>query len=331
MGTSNRTRHLAPTIFVVMALALTAVQPTAQGDEPEHIVVVTAQGDEPEYIVVVTSRDDGPYKGIVTGLRRTLAGSGGNLSVRVHSLQLDAESATEALHLARKEGSAPIAAIGTMATRAALEAPGNTPVIACMTADEQSLREADNATGVLLEFPVETQLRWMRRLVPKSKSIGVLYNSDENRKQIDAARKIARRLGLRLLSREIDQPQDLPNALNSLAREADLLWGVTDELVLSRQTAQAILLFSFRNRIPFSGLSASWVKAGALYALDRDYEDLGEQCGEMVIAVLGGKKTDALPPASPRKVIYSLNLRTAEHLRLEFSTELIEGADQVFR
>lgn len=322
MSSSIHIRHFAPTIFVVMALAVLAVQPTAHGEEEPAAA---------EPILVVTSRDEGPYKGVVSGLLRLLARRAGDLPVSVHSLQLDAGAATQALQLARRQGTTPIVTVGSLATREALEAEGNAPVIACMTVDEQSLREANNATGVFLEFPLETQLKWMRRLVPKSKSIGVLYNSEENRKKINAAKRIAEKLGLRLVAREIEQPQDLPDALNSLAREADLLWGVTDQLVLSRKTAQAILLFSFRNRIPFSGLSASWVKAGALYALDRDYEDLGEQCGEMVVEILDGRKVNSIPPVTPRKVVYALNLRTAEHLRLEFPKELIEGAAQVFR
>ncbi len=318
MAVSNHIRQLAPTFFVVMALAVLAVQPAAHSDERESIVIFV-------------SRDDGPYEGIVSGVRRLLASRAGDLQVTIHSLQADAEKASEALRLARREGSTPMITVGSAASRAALQAEGEAPVIACMTADERGLLESENATGVLLEFPVETHLRWMRRLVPKSQSIGVLYSRDENHERIKRAERIARRLGLRLITREIAKPQDLPDALDSLAREADMLWGVTDQLVLSRQTSQAVLLFSFRNRIPFSGLSASWVKAGALYALDRDYDDLGAQCGEMAVDVLNGKRASSLPPATPRKVNYALNLRTAEHLRLEFSPELIKGADQVFR
>ena len=105
---------------------------------------------------------------------------------------------------------------------------------------------------------------------------------------------------------------------------------VTDQVVLSRQTAEAILLFSFRNRIPFAGLSASWVKAGALYALDRDYTDLGAQCGEMALRVRRGRRASTLPPETPRKILYALNLRTAQRMKLNLPKELIDGAEQVF-
>ncbi len=318
MNLLTRIHRLASTVLVVMCAAALVLNTSARGDVGASIVVVT-------------SRDDGPYEGVVKGIRGLLTGDEKGLGLRVHSLQSDSEEAREAIRAARSGGTAPILTVGSMATRAALDAPGDAPVIACMVVDADDLREARNATGVLLEFPLETQLEWIRRFSPKSQSIGVLYNPAENREKIKKAKRIAKRLGLRIVAREVHRPQDLPDALDSLAREADLLWAVTDQMVLSRQTAQAILLFSFRHRMPFTGLSSSWVKAGALYALDRDYEDMGAQCGEMAIQVLNGRKASSLPPAIPRKVVYALNLRTAEHLKLNLPQHLIEGAAEVFR
>ncbi|MCA9452115.1 MAG: hypothetical protein KC584_05745, partial [Nitrospira sp.] len=67
-------------------------------------------------------------------------------------------------------------------------------------------------------------------------------------------------------AKQVETPQELPDALDSLPGNADVLWGFTDSVVFSPETVKGILLFSFRNRIPFVGLSTSWVKAGAVYA-----------------------------------------------------------------
>jgi putative tryptophan/tyrosine transport system substrate-binding protein len=289
-----------------------------------------ASGDDARAIAIVTSRNDGPYGGVLTGLRSALSSRKGS-RVTVYSLQDDSERATTALRAARRTGVTPLITIGSSATREALHTPGDGPVIACMIGDAHDLANAQNATGVLLEFPIEVQLKWIRKFVPNSQAIGVLYNPGENRERIAEAEKAAERLGLRLVTREIQRPQDLPGALESLAGEADVLLAITDEMVLSPQTAQAILLFSFRNRMAFSGLSASWVKAGALYALERDYEDLGTQCAEMALKVLDGTRASSLPPTMPRKVGYALNARTAEHLKLRLTPELLDGAVEVFR
>jgi putative ABC transport system substrate-binding protein len=298
------------------------------------VLVLAAGGDaigqEPSAIAVVTSRDEGPYEGVVSGVRAALGARRGS-ALRVESLQSDPDGAMKALRRARRAGSGALITVGSSATRAALAAAGDTPVIACMIGDRSDLGRAENATGVMLEFSLETQLEWVRRFVPDGRAIGLLYNPAENQERVAEASRIAARLGLRVVAREVRRPQDLPGALESLAGEADVLLALTDQTVLSPQTAQAILLFSFRNRMPFSGLSASWVKAGALYALERDYEDLGAQCAEMAVRVLEGVPAGSLPPVVPRKVEYALNVRTAEHLKLRLPAELIDGAAEVFR
>ena len=310
----TRITRIAPATLAAL-IAVCAVNPLARAQERS--------------VVLVTSRSEEPYRTVLEGIRAPLAARG--VSLDVHSLQTDAADANGALTAARKGKKSPLITLGSVAAKAAIEAQGDGPVVACMLVNEHVLKGAKNATGVVLEFPVETQLRWMHRFVPDATSIGVIYNPKENRPTIESATGVASRLGMRLIARPIERPQALPDALDSLAREANLLWGVTDRMVLSPQTAEAILLFSFRNRIPLAGLSTSWVKAGALYALDRDYADLGDQCGEMALEVLNGRSPDSLAPAAPRKVTYAVNLKTAEHMKIELPPDLVEGAQQVFR
>ena len=137
-------------------------------------------------------------------------------------------------------------------------------------------------------------------------------------------------MGIELIAQPVNVPQDLPRALKGLARRVDVLWGIPDAVVFSRKTAKAILLFSFRNRIPLVGLSGAWVMAGALYALERDYRALGAQCGEMAWKILAGEPVGSMPSALPRKVAYSLNQKTARHVKLELAKDLVRGAKQVF-
>ncbi|MDH5701007.1 MAG: hypothetical protein OEZ41_13725, partial [Nitrospirota bacterium] len=147
---------------------------------------------------------------------------------------------------------------------------------------------------------------------------------------ITQARELTEAMGLTLYARQVESPRDLPDALDSLSRRADVVWGLTDSVALTPETAKGILLFSFRNRIPFVGLSTSWVKAGAVYALDRDYVDIGQQCGELAGKVLRDGKMQGLQPLPPRKVLYALNLKTVNHMKLDLSDEIIKGAQTVF-
>jgi putative ABC transport system substrate-binding protein len=100
---------------------------------------------------------------------------------------------------------------------------------------------------------------------------------------------------------------------------------------MTPQTAEPILLNTLKSKIPLIGLSSSWVKAGALYALERDYVDIGLQSGELAGKLLSGTSADSLPLAYPRKVTYLLNMKTASLMNLEFPQDLIKGALQVFQ
>ena len=68
-----------------------------------------------------------------------------------------------------------------------------------------------------------------------------------------AASQVAKKMGLTLHLRKIVSPREIPAALESLANEVDALWGLADPVVLTPETAEPILLFSFRSRIPFIG------------------------------------------------------------------------------
>ena len=137
-------------------------------------------------------------------------------------------------------------------------------------------------------------------------------------------------MGLNLEAQEVRVPQELPAALKNLSSRADVLWGISDQLVLNPQTARHILLFSFRNQIPFIGLSSNWVKAGALYSLGWDYTDLGMQCGSMAYAVLQGADVRSISPATPRTVKYCVNQKTARNIKIDIPKSLLTYAEEVY-
>jgi putative ABC transport system substrate-binding protein len=280
-------------------------------------------------IAVIVSQDATPYQEALEGFKRYLDGQGVRSRLEVHALHGDGTQAGEVLQRARQDRADLVLALGSLGTQAASREMRDVPVVAGLILSADDLGKAPNATAVVLEFPVETELRFLQRFLPGQRNIGVLFNPQENQARIDAAVRVAGVLGLTLYARKVESPRDLPDALNSLTRRADVLWGVADQIVLNPQTVKPILLFSLRNRIPFVGLSATWVKAGALYALDRDYTDIGVQCGEMALKILQGAAPSSIPPVSPRKVVYSVNLKTARLLKLDIQAPVLQAAQAI--
>ena len=52
-------------------------------------------------------------------------------------------------------------------------------------------------------------------------------------------------------------------------------------------------------------------------------------CGELAVKVLQGVPAGALTPEAPRKLGYIINLKTAHHMKIEFSARLQKGALEV--
>ena len=285
---------------------------------------------EERRIVILTSSRATPYEEALAGFQQALRQQGVRAIFDIHSLEGETPRVARVLQDVKQGGSALLLTLGTAATQRARQEITTVPIIAGLVLRADEFKGAPNMSGVTLEFPVALQLEWLRRFLPTAKTIGVIYNPRENQQRIEAASRVAHELGLKLESQPVSDSRELPTALETLAKKIDVLWGVVDELVLTPQTAKHILLFSFQNRIPFVGLSTAWVKAGAFYALDWDFTDLGMQCGEMALKVLQGTQINALPPGGPRKVVYAVNQKTARHMKIEIAETLVRSAREVF-
>lgn len=282
-------------------------------------------------IVILSSGRGKAYQETIEGLETALRQQEPAVDYALYYVEGDPDKGMDLLRNLEQQGAAKlVVTLGSAATTAALRADLRTPVVAGMVLKPDNFRALNNATGVFLDFPIRTQFEWIREFLPHARTVGVLYNPLENNGAIEQARGVAEEMGLKLVARVVDTPEKLPRAMKSLSREADVLWGLSDSLVMRPQTAKSILLFSFRNRIPFIGVSNVWVKAGALYSLDRDYQDIGKQCGEIVIKILQGASADEVAPVPPRRIIYSLNRKTADHMKVEIPERLLQNAQEVF-
>jgi len=273
-------------------------------------------------VLVVLSSDAQPYQDALTGLRHAAPAGTAFVVVALHG------DSTRIADVLSAVGADPrpavIVTFGTMATRNVLRHVTDLPVVAGMILNPAELDGAANATAVYLEYPVEVELEWMTRVLPGHHRIGIVYHAAEGGRRVEKARQLAS-----IQAIHIDSPAELPDALQQLTNRADVLWSLNDPVVYNSETARSLLLFSLRNRIPMIGQSSAWVRAGALYALDRDYEDVGAQCAQLVIQVLAGALPADLAPVPPRKVRYAVNMRTATDIGLTLSDAVVRGAAEV--
>lgn len=274
---------------------------------------------------ILSGSSAAPYQQARDGAREALERQG--IAVQVALVQTPEEVRAEVTRL-RAAGASVIITLGAGPTHDA--APSEElPVVAGMVLDQRSL-SGRHMTGVTLSIPIERQLEIVRSLAAGLRRVGVIWGDESNRESIASAEPVAKRLGLQLEVRQVASPRDIPHALESLRSSADVIWGLPDALVLTPQTAPHVLLYAYRNRLPFIAPAANWARAGAFGAFDFDYKDLGAQCAELAHQIALGRAPATLPPQPPRKVQYALNTKTAEYMRIALAADLLRGASQVF-
>jgi putative ABC transport system substrate-binding protein len=294
------------------------------------VVLCSGTAHAAERIVLLISSDDAPYKEAVAGFNEYLSKQGLQPTYELISLGGDASKAGASIQKIKLGRFDLIFALGSLATDSVAREINDTPIIAGLVLRPEPLKKGSNITGVSIEFPLDLQFTWIQKMVPQAKTIGVVYSPDENKKKIEAAAKLAQKLGLKLEAQEIRATQEVPDALERLSKRAQILWGAPDSIALSMQMAKPILLFSLQNSIPFAAPSSMWVKAGALYSLDCDYKDVGAQCGEMAVKVLKGASPASLQPETPRTITYSINMNTARTMKLVIPDDVVRGAKQTY-
>ena len=223
-----------------------------------------------------------------------------------------------------------IFSLGNKATNLSTKNIRNIPIVTSLVlaSDYSSFM---GVAGVRLGYSVDTELKMLQQLLPEHKNVGVLYSSDENSTKILEAKQLAGKYGLKITAIKVNSPKEIPKALESVMNNSDVLWGIPDHTVLSASTSKAVLLASFRNKIPFIGLSSNWVKAGALYSLDWNYSEIGHQAAEEAAAILHGRSDHTAKLSYPNSISYSLNLKTAKRMKITFAKENISKAKNVYK
>lgn len=311
-----RRKALAALFAVAAVCAFAARTGTAQSS-PARIIVLLANGA-------------GAYREAHDGFLEHVENSGRVITMQTFDLNEGPGAYGAFASEMKRHPPELVLSLGGSAAERALAADRKVPVVAGMLLDRRLLEGHGNATGVVLEFPLAVQFRWMRLLLPDRRRVGVLFDPEVNTRMIEEAKVAAKREGFRLIAREIRNPREIPEALDGLSREIDALWGVSDPKVLTPATAKALLLFSYRSRIPMSGPSEAWVKAGATYALERDYHEIGAQCASVAFEILDGRDPEEIEPEAPRTVLYTLNLRSLEHVKIDVTEDRLAGAERVY-
>jgi putative tryptophan/tyrosine transport system substrate-binding protein len=288
----------------------------------------SAQGAQ---VAVITSADVDAYKDALRGFKRVLR----HQIVAEYDMEGNLETGKQMLaDIQSKIKPDLILAIGPWAFQVTAAQATNMPVVYAMVLNPSSLLPAGvkNVTGASMNVPVENTIRLFKQLGPQIRRVGVLSNRAKTGYLVKRAMQVGREQGLEIVDREIRSPKEAIQALDALQDEIHALWILPDEIVLTPEVVQYMVLFSYRKKIPLIGLSERQAQMGALVSLSfASSEDIGRQAAELANSILEGQPPDRLPFTMARQVKLTVNLKAAEKLGIEIPKSLLGTANSIIQ
>lgn len=256
-------------------------------------------------VLVVVSRREAAFEEVLKGFRANRA-----LTQRLVVLSDYAE--TDIVRIAREDKPGLVLAVGDAALSATRKIH-QTPVVAVMSLGIHGQHGSyPNLAGIGMYAPPERYLTIFHEM--KTRRVGVVHSPAKSGWYLRQARQAAQRLGIELVVREVNNPRETIDRLDSLAGKVDAIWMLPDTTAVTRVTAEAYFRFSQEHKVPVVSFAGAYLGLGAAAALEIDRTELGRQAGEMAVSLLKGGVATEAAVTWPRKTSLKINQNVLKNL-----------------
>ena len=232
------------------------------------------------------------------------------------------------------ESSDVVLAIATPSAQSLANTTQTTPVIFSAVTDPVSAKLVEsrehpggNVTGTSDQSSdaISTQINLIKEVLPKAKSIGILYTQSEPNSvvQKDEAKRLLEEKGFTVVEKTILDSNNVKVAADSLMAEVDMVFVPTDNIISS--TMETVKQVSIKHKVPVFGGSTEMVAVGGLYNYGTNYEELGRQTARMLVRILKGEKPENIAVELPEKLELHTNQEMADALGIDISK--LEGKE----
>jgi putative tryptophan/tyrosine transport system substrate-binding protein len=191
-------------------------------------------------------------------------------------------------------------------------------------------RPGGNVTGLSAEYADagSKKLELLREVVPRLRRVAIMANVDYpvSVLEMNDVERVARRLGLEVVTAKIRRAQDIAPAFESLENQADALYICVDALTSSNLSS--IYASALAAHIPTIYGARLELENGGLISFGPSVADLFRRAGDYVDKILRGVKPADLPVEQPTKFELIINLKTAKTLGLAIPQTLLATADE---
>ncbi len=341
----NKTVNLRPSnslrfVFLVLFIPLFfSIRPVSSEDlSPQREMLIFEKMKKSVRVLVLLSRDIHPYTEALEGFKFELESRGMAAQCNVYNLEGSFEEGYKIIEAYNFKDADFVLSVGSIATKIAYNEISEIPIIFTMVLNpiscgfiEDFENPGENITGSSLDIPFDVQLNELKLILPRVNKVGILYNPEETEKVVEEIRIIAPDFNLEIITKEVYSQKMVPGALDNLIKKVDAIFSIGCSTVFTPQSEEFIIFKCIEEKIPFVGLSESFVKKGALYAVSADYRDVGKQAGEIATKIIEGEEVKNIPVTRPKVINLSINLKTADKLGIKIKKDIIERAKEVVR
>lgn len=310
-----------------LALGLGAVAPTAVMASDKYVAITS---------IVEHPALDAFKDGVIEALAQKGFKEGDNLRVKFQTAQGNTGTAAQIARQYVGENPDVIVAIGTPSAQAVVAATKTIPVVFGAITDPIAAQlvkdrgaSGTNVTGVSDELPLEASIALIKDALPEAKRVGMVYNPGEvnSKVVVDRLKELMPEHGLTLVEAAAPRTVDVSSAARSLVGKADVIFSTTDNNVIA--TYESLTKVSLDSKLPLIASDTDSVPRGAIAALGLNYNQLGQQTGDMVARILNGEKPGDIIWETSNDLSVHLNKKMADQIDVTFSDELLKSAEKV--
>ena len=261
---------------------------------------------------------------------------GTNVTYDAQNAQGDMPTANTIAQKFVGEGVDLIYGVATPTTQAVAKATTTIPIVFCAVTDpvgaglvKDANAPAGNITGVsdlLTPDALTKHLQLIQQVVPKVKTVGLLYNGGEANSVVlvKSEKEQAAKLGLKTVEATASTSAEVQAAAQSLVGRCEAISVLTDNTVVS--ALSSVVKVCEQNKLPLFAADTDSVKGGAAAAWGFQYEDLGKQAGDIAAAILNGTAISSIPVEYAKNLQLAVNEKTAQAMGVTIPASLVSQA-----
>jgi len=188
-----------------------------------------------------------------------------------------------------------------------------------------------NITGVSDLWPISSQLELIRKILPASKKIGMIYDPGDASSSVTLPliSKEAKVQGFELELRPVHSTNEIGQSLSSLLGQVDLIFTANDVTVTA--AFPALVDFAIKNKIPLFAGDYSSVQRGAVCTIGQNYYNVGLEASKLILAVSEGEKISSLSLRFTKGGDIYINSKAAELMGVDIPKEISLKAKQIYQ